>query len=430
MAVSGGADSMCLAHALHRVAGDCGAKIFLAHVNHQLRGEEADGDARFVCAWAREHNIPRLVLRVNLRRQGGQSLENVARQQRYRALILACQHFSATKLMTAHHADDQVETFLLNLLRGSGGRGLQGIPKERPLTAGIRLLRPLLPVTRKEIEDYCHEAHISWRTDATNDSLSYQRNRIRLELLPLLRDFNPGIDGILLNTIEILQGEQILLDALAAEATAKITVDSPLPFASLALSARELSQLPPALQNRVILAMLPENAGVKHVEAVLSLLEKQTGMSIALPGGQQAYRLHDSIALGGLPPDKRIPDTRIPIPGTKVLGNLVITVDIREIPDSMSFWLPEATKHICVSSRKPGDYFYPPGGGKKLKDYMIDRKVPRWLRNYYPVFRSGDDIFWVAGLARDQRFSQSGPGKKQVYINLISGGDRDEQADD
>ena len=164
MAVSGGADSMCLAHALHRVAGDCGAKIFLAHVNHQLRGEEADGDARFVCAWAREHNIPRLVLRVNLRRQGGQSLENVARQQRYRALILACQHFSATKLMTAHHADDQVETFLLNLLREAEAGACRESP-ERPLTAGIRLLRPLLPVTRKEIR-HCHEAHISWRTDA------------------------------------------------------------------------------------------------------------------------------------------------------------------------------------------------------------------------------------------------------------------------
>lgn len=430
MAVSGGADSMCLAHALHRVAGDCGAKIFVVHVNHQLRGEEADGDARFVCAWAREHNIPRLVLRVNVQRQGGQSLENVARKQRYNALIQACQHFSATKVMTAHHADDQVETFLLNLLRGSGGRGLQGIPKERLLTAGIRLIRPLLPVTRKEIEEYCRQARISWRTDATNDSLSYQRNRIRLELLPLLRDFNPGIDGVLLNTIDILQGEQILLDALAAEATAKITVDSPLPFASLALSARGLSQLPPALQSRVILAMLPENAGAKHVEAVLSLLEKQTGTSIALPGGRQAYRLHDGIALGGPPSDKRFPDTRIPIPGTKVLGNLVITVALSEIPDNMSFWLPEATEHISVSSRRPGDYFYPQGGGKKLKDYMIDRKIPRWLRNHYPVFRCGDDIFWVAGLARDQRFAQPGPGKKQVYINLTSGGDRDEQAND
>lgn len=430
LAVSGGADSMCLAHAMHQVADACGARIFLGHVNHQLRGEAADADARFVCAWAREHSIPRLVLRVDVQRHGGQSLENVARKQRYKALIRTCEHFSATKLMTAHHADDQVETFLLNLLRGSGGRGLQGIPKVRQLTSGICLLRPLLPVTRKEIEDYCRQTQVSWRTDATNDSLSYQRNRIRLELLPLLRDFNPGIDGVLLNTIEILQGDQAFFDTLTAEATRNLKIYSPLPFAPLALSAQGLSLLSPAVQNRVILALLPEDAGVKHVKAVLALLAGQTGASIALPGGRHAYRLHDGIAFGGPPCEKEIPDTRIPLPGTRALEGLIITAATSAIPDSHTFWLPEATEHIDVSSRRPGDYFYPPGGGKKLKDYMIDRKVPRWLRNHYPVFRCGDDIFWVAGLARDQRFSQPGPGKKQVYINLISGGDSNEQAND
>lgn len=427
VAVSGGADSMCLAHAMHRVAGDCGAKIFLGHVNHQLRGEAADEDARFVCAWAKEHNIPRLVIRVNIQRQGGQSLENIARNKRYKALARICEQFHATKLVTAHHADDQVETFLLNLLRGSGGRGLQGIPKERPLINGTILIRPFLPVTRQEVDEYCRQTQVPWRTDATNDSLSFQRNRIRHELLPLLRDFNPGIDGVLLNTIEILQGDQAILDGLTEKATTLLKIQSPLPFAPQALSAQGLAQLAPAMQRRVILPLLPENAGIKHVNAVLALLAGQTGTSIVLPGGRRAYRLHDGIAIGDSPSGVKIPDTTIPISSTKVLGNLIITVATSELPDSFVFWLPETTRHISVSSRRSGDYFYPSGGGKKLKDYMIDRKVPRWLRDQHPVFRCDNDIFWVVGLARDQRFSQPEPGKKPVYIKLTSGGERNEQ---
>lgn len=427
-AVSGGADSMCLAHAMHLVAAACGAQLFVAHVNHQLRGEAAESDARFVCAWARKHGLPRLISRVNVRREGGESEENIARQQRYQALIQACNHFRANKLATAHHADDQVETFLLNLLRGSGGRGLQGIPPVRPLTVEIKLIRPLLTVTRAEIEAYCLDNQVRWRTDATNDSLTYLRNRIRLQLLPQLRALNPGIDGVLLNTIEILRGEQLLLDSITREALTKLTIPSPLPFAPHALSAQGLRQLDPALQNRVILALLPEFAGVKHINAVLALLEGQTGASVDLPGGGRAYRLHDGIAIGENPPGGKIPDTQVPIPGTREVGDLVITAATDELPGSEHFWLPGDKSHIVVGSRRPGDYFYPPGGGKKLKDYMIDRKIPRWLREQYPVFRSAGDIFWVAGLARDQRFTQPGPGKKLVYIKLITtGGKSNEQ---
>lgn len=427
-AVSGGADSMCLAHAMHRVAAACGAKLFVAHVNHQLRGEEAESDARFVCTWARKQGLPRLISRVNVCREGGQSEENIARQQRYQALIKACEHFRANILVTAHHADDQVETFLLNLLRGSGGRGLQGIPPARPLTDEISLIRPLLTVTRAEIEAYCLENQVRWRTDATNDSLSYQRNRIRLQLLPQLRALNPGIDGILLNTIEILRGDQVLLDGITREALEKLTIPSPLPFAPQALSIQGLGQLDPALQNRVILELLPEYAGVKHINAVLALLEGQTGASVDLPGGGRAYRLHDSIAIGESPPGGKIPETQVPIPGTKAVGNLVITAAADELPGSHQFWLPGERRDFLVGSRRPGDYFYPPGGGKKLKDYMIDRKIPRWLRDQYPVFRSAGEIFWVAGLARDQRFSQPGSGKKPVYIKLITtGGKSNEQ---
>jgi len=427
-AVSGGADSMCLIHAFNQVASAGGAKVFIAHVNHQLRGEEAEEDARYVCAWAAKHGLPRLVLRVDVKRSGGQSEEQLARQQRYQALGQACRHFRANKLATAHHADDQVETFLMNLLRGSGGRGLLGIPSERPLDDNTLLIRPLLAATRAEIEVYCMENQVLWRTDATNHSLSYQRNNIRHQLLPQLRAINPNIDGVLLNTIEHLRMDQELLNGITNKALSQLAMPSPLPFAPQALSAQGLRQLPLALQNRVVLELLPELAGVKHVKAVLALLDGQTGASVDLPGACRAYRLHDSIAIGQRPPGDNCPEISLPLPGKAAIGNLAITADIRALQDSSVFWLPEETREIVVGPRRPGDYFYPSGGGKKLKAYMIDRKIPRWLRDMYLVFRSGGKIFWVAGLARDQRFLQPGSGKKQVYIQIITaGGESDER---
>lgn len=421
-AVSGGADSMCLVHALHRVAARCQAKLFVAHVNHQLRGEEAEEDARFVCSWAREQGLPRFIARVTVRRRGGESEEAVARRERYRALIQACAYFQANKLATAHQANDQVETFLLNLLRGSGSRGLQGIPEERPLAEGITLVRPLLTVTRTEIEAYCQVNQVPWRTDATNRLLSYQRNAIRCGLLPQLRQINPAIDGILLNTIEILRGDQALLGDITGQTLATLTIPSPLPFAPIALSVQGLRRLKPPLRNRVILELLPKDAGMKHVRAVIALAEGKTGASLNLPGGKRVFRFARGIAFGESPPPYSIPETGVGIPGLTELGSLSIHTSFAPFPGAQEFWLPAETESFLVGSRRPGDYFYPPGGGKKLKDFMIDRKIPRWLRNQYLVFRCGQEIFMVAGLVRDQRFLAPGDGKRPVYIKLENKG--------
>ena len=428
IAVSGGADSMCLAHAMYRVVDGCKATLFIAHINHQLRQEEAESDARFVCAWARNLGLPRFITRVQVRREGGQSEENIARQQRYRALTRICRHYKANKLFTAHHADDQVETFLLNLLRGSGGQGLQGIPPARGLTKDICLVRPLLAMTRAEIETYCRENRIAWRKDATNDCTSYQRNLIRLKLLPQLREINPSINEVLLNTIDILSEEQQLLSVITEEAVAKLSIVSPLPFAPSAISVSGLRLLALPLQRRVILTLLPRFSEASHVEMVLALLDGRTGASVDLPGGWRAYRLHNGIAVGRHPSPAKIPDTPVNIPGTRTVGNFTVVASLAELSGGYSFWL--SGNSFLVSSRKPGDYLQLPGGRKKIKDYMIDKKIPRWLRDGYLVFRSGDSVFWVAGLARDQRFINPGPGKRLVYIKLIKiGGGENEKTD-
>lgn len=421
-AVSGGADSMCLVHALNQACSLISAQLYVAHVNHQLRGEKAEEDARFVCCWAAENGLPRALVRVNVPHEGGESPQDGARTVRYQALAQVCRRFGANKLVTAHHADDQVETFLLNLLRGSGTRGLQGIPRQRSLNAQVQILRPLLEVTRREIEEYCKDNDLEWRTDSSNESLYYRRNRIRHHLLPILREYNPGIDEVLLKTVNNLCLDGEMLADLANQSLKATEVCSPLPFAPRALSLAGLNQLAPALKNRIVLELLPPDSQYRHVQAVLGLQGAATGTSIDLPGGYRAYRLHDSIALGSPPPEKVDPEITVPVPGQGCWGSYIVRTGLEDFSGSRCFWLPDCLESIIIGPRRPGDYFHPPGGGKKLKDYMIDKKIARWVRDTYPVLRVADEIFWVAGLVEDSRFARPGPGKSKVYIQLESTG--------
>lgn len=416
VAVSGGADSMCLASGIAKVRKDI--NVVIAHVNHQLRGTSAEEDAQFVCAWAQSQGLPRAVVRINLSKNQG-SLQSSARHARYQALLQVCRRFGANKLATAHHADDQVETFLLNLLRGSGSKGLQGIPRQRQLADDVTVVRPLLDITRSEIERYCLENNISWRQDSSNDSLRYQRNRIRHQLIPLLKTYNSSFEQVILNTMSTLIADQQVLDLLTKKSLADVEVKSPLPFAPRAVSLDKFQQLPEAMQNRVIQGLLPAGAEFRHIKEVLDLVAAPTGSSVDLPGDCRAYRLHDSMAIGGHPPEQGLPELIVSLPGQGQLGqlNLTVTVELGD-GEGQAFWLPQDIKEISIGPRRPGDYFYPSGGGKKLKDYLIDRKVPRWNRDFYPVIRAGGEIIWVVGLARDTRYISEGLGKRKVSINI------------
>lgn len=425
-AVSGGADSMCLAHLLWRVAQQGGPEVHIAHVNHQLRGKAAVADADYVRRWSEDHGLACTVVKLELQRRGGQSLQEHAREERYRVLVDICVRVRATKLFTGHHSDDQVETFLLNLIRGSGSQGLRGIPAVRQLERGVKVFRPILAFSREEIEQYCLAHAITWRTDSSNEKTDYYRNRIRHNLLPQLRKLNPGIDRVLLNTMETIEREQLLLDELTGQALAEIKVTSPLPFAPAALSVDGLSKLHSALQYRVIAAILGRKGLSRHIEAVLGLLNGNTGSCIDLPG-QRAYRLSNSIAFGGRPRSLPAVEEHISIPGAKEIGAFGIRIEasLEPLPGGDCFWLSEDVSCLEITRRRPGDYFYPGQGGKKLKDYLIDKKIPRWLRDEYPVIRAGGDIIWVVGLIRDRRFLRQLPGTRPVFITINSREEKD-----
>ncbi len=422
LAISGGADSMCLAHLFGRWSKEGGPPIHIAHVNHQLRGKESDEDATFVSRWADDWGLPCTVVDIEISKKQGQSIQDVARRHRYQALLDICLQAGAVKLATAHHADDQVETFLLNLLRGSGSRGLRGIPERRPLGNGVAVFRPLLGFTRQRIEDYCRTHNVAWREDRTNLETEYMRNRVRHQLLPAMRELNPAIERAVLKAVEIVERDQCYLEKLEQQAYEKVLIKSPLPFAPLCLSLDGLMNLDPALRYRVVARALGREAESRHVDAVLGLADSETGSSLDVPGGK-AYRLDTALAFGSEPPSPLPVNERVVVPGRLEIPAMGVRVetDWQCLPEGHGFWLPSGVEELQVTRRHKGDVISLPGGSKKLKDYLIDKKIPRWLRDDFPVIRCQGEIVWVVGLVKSQRFLQPGDNCRKVYVKISVG---------
>lgn len=196
IAVSGGPDSVCLAHFLYCLSQRWVLQLRLVHMHHGLRGHDADRDARAVEALGRKLGVPVSEQRISVSqfaKSSRRSLEDAGRTLRYRALLQAARKYSFNKIATGHQMDDQAETLLLNLLRGTRAKGLAGMPPSRKIDRGVRVIRPLLALSRQEVLDYLKYQRLSYRTDKTNRSLKFTRNWMRLKVLPLLETRNPGI---------------------------------------------------------------------------------------------------------------------------------------------------------------------------------------------------------------------------------------------
>ncbi len=242
--VSGGADSMALLHLLHTRRGELGITVAACHVNHRLRGEESDRDEQFVRSFCADRQIPLTVCALNLPavQKKHESTEECARRERYR-----CFGEQEGKIATAHTASDNAETVLLNLLRGTGTKGLCGIPPVRG-----QIIRPLLRCTREEIEAYCQKNGIGYVTDSTNLSESYTRNRIRKNMIPALKEFNPSLIEGLSRMTESVYADNVFLEKTARAAAERCKTED-------GFSRSLLSGLEPAILSRVVSALLTEN---------------------------------------------------------------------------------------------------------------------------------------------------------------------------
>ena len=433
VAVSGGVDSVVLLDVLVRLQSRLGLRLHVAHVHHGLRGKAADGDAAFVVADAARRDLGASVCRLDpAERRRGESMQAWARAARYACLDAVAARVRASRIAVAHTMDDQAETLLLHLLRGTGPRGLAGIPPVRH-----QILRPLLGVSRPEIEAYATARHLSYRIDASNASDLYLRNRVRHHLLPLLaKEYNPRIVASLAALAALMREDE---SALAEQATSLLGPAGQEPGPAMCLSVVALRMATPAIARRAfqdaVQAVSHGRHAVtrRHLEALRRLLAREA--VVPLPGRFEARREGAVIRIGpAAAPASRGLETRVPAaeppaeipirPGVwtpwplfrcRVRVRRIVTGartaarrPWREILSPRLFKAP-----LTLRSWRPGDRFRPLGmsGEKKLQDFFVDCKVPRDERARIPLLVAGGRIAWVIGrrIAEDFRFQGDGP---------------------
>ncbi len=404
VAVSGGLDSVALLHLLGALSRRFGWRLAVAHFNHRLRGRAAEADERFVRRLAARLRLPCVVGRADVRARAarsGVSVEMAGRELRHEFLARAARQRGIRTVALAHHADDQVELFLLRLLRGAGPEGLTGMKWRgpSPFDAGVQLVRPLLDVRRSELEQYARQHRIRFRQDASNLRLDAMRNRIRHELLPLLRRYQPAIERLLLRLMDLLAEETALLADLTRATTARRGRSS-------------LAELPVALQRRRLREQLLR-LGIGPDFALVERLRRFPGKSLSAPDG----RLLRTDATGALiecapapaafDPAERLVQLQgrageCDFDGVRIRWRLAGPT--RQTPRARArrevFDAQKVGRRVVLRHWRPGDRYQPIGmaAAVKLQDWFTNRKIPAPLRRQLLVATTEQgQIFWVEG---------------------------------
>lgn len=446
VALSGGADSVALLLALREIAAHEKFRVVgAAHLNHQLRGADADADAQFCRDLAARLEVPIDIEQVDvaaLARESGISTEHAAHIARYAFFDRAAARLGAAAIAVAHTQDDQAETFLLRLLRGAGPRGLSGIHPR----AGI-VVRPFIETPRAEVRDFLRAAGIEFREDASNADLAIPRNRIRHELLPLLdARFAPGVVNVLDRAAAIAREDADYLERAAGAVAARLIVQTP---HGVELDADALLAEPPAIARRVIRLAQQMAAGHDRFigfdagEAVRRFAVSKSTGQLDLPGHRVNRRGGVLVLTESRGREKPIPVGdfmyRLEVPGEVAVpeAGCAISADSRPIPPGRSagdMWrlagrsdeaILEArclTAPLTVRNRRTGDRFRPLGlkGRKALQDFFVDAKIDRFEREITPVIvDSAGQIVWVAGHAVAEEFRVTDATKDVVILKRL-----------
>ena len=418
-ALSGGADSLALFLALHRLAEKHGFKLRAAHLNHGLRCTESDADAAFAADVCSRFGVPLASGKVDvagMRARRRLSWEQAARIARYDFLTRVAVETEADAVALGHTSDDQAETVLLHLLRGSGIRGLRGmlpLSSWRTEHGSATLARPLLNVSRRETEAYCLEHGLTPRFDSSNLEERFTRNRIRRKLMPHLEEFNPSVKKSLLRLARTAAQDVAYLDRQAASAWSSLAVVEP---DGVRLNRRAFNALHPSLQAHVLHRAYAQAAGeasginMAQIEAMKELAEKGAGRSLSLHGGVRFRTGYDELVLTANPAplsSRPLDETTLRVPGETRAGGWLVAVRVLEGNDrrpDLKHDNPYRAylslgKELKVRSRLPGDRFQPLGlpCEKSLKEFMIDAHVPQSQRSGTPLLMAGDRVAWVVG---------------------------------
>ena len=459
--VSGGPDSLCLLHVLNRLREVYGIELHVAHLDHCIRGLESQEDAAFVARLAEEWGLPATVEArdvLMLARESKLAIEEAARQARYSFLAQVAQAVGAKRIAVGHHADDQAETIVMHWLRGAGLAGLRGMlpqtdlggmrletawPDHPPLD--LQLIRPLLEMSRAEIEAYCREHGLKPRFDRSNLDTTYYRNRLRHELIPYLESYNPNIREVLRRSAQVISDDYNFLQAelervwpvvVSSESRKAITFDlerwRALPTSQQRSTLREaVHRLRKSLRN----------INWIHIENALTVLRaKPAGTQVTLPQGLMlSIGYHDfTVADEGY-----VPEVNWPL---LLVESLPVAVPgVTELPDSgwyfeaaiiereefgqahldnpnpwQAFLDYESTgPELVLRQRGLGDRFQPLGLGgheKSLHTFMIDHKIACSLRAFVPIVASPRHIIWVAGWRIDERAKVAAATERVLHL--------------
>ena len=443
--VSGGVDSVCLLFALLELRGIYQYDIIVVHVNHELRGKSADEDEAFVEMLCREHKLEFVGYHVDIRNLAQvkkQSLEEAGRNARRHAFEKTFEEKRGTKIVMAHHKNDNAETLLMNLSRGTGLRGMGGM---RPVCG--KVIRPFLCVERKEIEAFADRHLIAYRMDESNASDDYTRNRIRNHVLPFFEEHvnARAVEHMNEAMLQMRELQQYINRQVENAYASGVTINRD---KEMLINGDEFDRLDEILKGPLIIKCISKMAAKEqdiakaHVKAVSSLFKKQVGRKLDLPYNIEAARDYEGVTLRRNMAEKKenLSPVKIQIPGTTKIPGADMTITCTIIGKSDEFSvnsIPQKTytkwfdydimkNDLVIRTRLPGDCITIDRNGntQKLKSYLINEKVPAAIRDTLPLITENQQVVWIPGY-RMSSFYQINEYTKSVLQIQINGGKAD-----
>lgn len=450
VAVSGGPDSVAMLSVLSGLAAELDLSLHVFHLNHILRPSAAE-DADFVHELAASMGLPSTIETLDVPaycRDNKCGVETGAREVRYRLMEEIAEQAGAGKIATGHTLDDQAETFLMRLVRGSGPTGLRAIPPVRG-----PYIRPLIDATREQVLDWCKAHGLAYRTDETNADTDQLRNMLRAKVIPVLREANPGVRETIARAIEILGDEDDFMRGLAAAELEELKLGCQ--AGEIRLDRARFATLPAALARRVLrqaaatLGADESSPGATEIEEVLRQLRSTANAEAHLSESLRVWAEYSELVVARL--TLGVVDEvehLLNIPGRTEVPELDVAIEARVVDarefDGLALGGPgskdqETTRHgperadrtvaldadkidgtLTVTRPKPGDRFRPFGmtGTKKLQDFFVDAKVPKRSRSKVPIIRCDGGILWVVGYRIDDRFRIDGDTRRILLLEV------------
>uniref|UniRef100_A0A7C6EJT7 tRNA(Ile)-lysidine synthase n=1 Tax=candidate division WOR-3 bacterium TaxID=2052148 RepID=A0A7C6EJT7_UNCW3 len=405
---SSGPDSVCLLDVLKTIYGEK-IKFFLVYINHGLRSEWVlKKEEELTASYAKKYQCNFKIIKINVKK-GKKGIEAEARERRYRALNGYARKISAPRIVLGHNLDDLLETFFMNLIRGSGNIGLQSIPAVR-----LPFVRPLINIKKKEIYDYLKKRKLTFSEDISNLNTNIRRNFIRQKIIPQFLKLNPNLYATIKRTIEILHNDEEFLQNIVSGVFKKIVLRKGQGFT---LDLNRLMYYNKAIGNRVIMKAIEELKGdltgveSKHIEALWCLNDKKSGKRICLPYCLYAQKIFDRVFIGienrGLKNDFNFQlktDEPVEIGNLVVSAEIVKNFDLKKRQDNCEvFDFSQIYPPLVLRNRRTGDVVKIKNGEKKLKEILNEKRVPANERDDVVILCDQEGILWVLGVYRAYR---------------------------